>query len=1055
MEKYILLNREQVQKFIFTSAVLISMFMLSFQVSAQGVQVRGKVVAKSDNSGLPGVSIIVKGTSVGVVTDVEGNYQISTPDNNSILLFSFIGMKTQEVEIKGQPVIDIILNESTEDLDEVIVVGYGTQKKVNLSGAVNQVNLESLNSRPITNIAQGLQGLVPNLNIDMLGGEPGASPSFNIRGFTSINGGSPFILIDGVPSTTEELNRLNPTDIETLSVLKDASSAAIYGARAAFGVILLTTKKGSRQGVHLDYNGSVSYGRPTILPEPVKDPYYILSTQKEAARDWQALFNPSQQQLDYAKQRSLDPSLPSVIVDPNDPEKWFYAGNFDWYNFFLNDYAQTTEHTMSVSGISETVNYYFSVNYLNQDGIIKLADDLYERLNLRSKIEFKVSDWLSVSNNTVLINTNRDKPSQDVLYGIYYPVPVQVPYNPDGSWSDTFGGREAARVKEGGTQNTETNGFQSTVAFTAKFLKDALQINGDFTYKRENSTQSFTRKKVYYSPGPGIIRDDGTNNSAWEWYFNDKYAVSNLYASFNKTINKHFLGAIAGYNQESRVSKNFWAERAELISDDLPSIELATGEMDVGADYYDWAIRGAFLRLNYIFGEKYIVELNSRYDGSSRFPVNNRFGLFPSFSAAWRMSEEQFMDFSTNFLSNLKFRGSWGTLGNQSIGPYDYIEKMETYKIWEILGGKRPVAVGPPQLVAQNFTWESVTSRNIGVDIGLFDGKLTTEFDYYLRDTKDMLTTGKELPAVLGADEPLENAADLQTKGWELTLNLNEKFNLANYPFLLTARFILSDSKTLITRFDNPDNLLDQYYEGHEVGTIWGLVNDGFFNNQEEIDNGADQRWLSPWGLATQVGWNRYADLNNDGYINNGSNTVNDPGDLKIIGNSSSRYRFGFDLSGNWKGFDLRMFLQGIAKKDFYPQGYFYWGQFYKPYQNTYKHMQGNTWTEENKEAFFPRNTAWLADVWGKGLSREQSQYLMSASYLRIKNLMLGYQIPKQLTSKIGIDYLRFYVSGENLWEWSGLTEVFDPEAVNDAYWDWGWVYPFQRRYSVGVNIRF
>ena len=334
MEKYILLIRDQIQNYLITSAVLISVLFLTFQVNAQGLQVRGKVVAKSDNLGLPGVSIIVKGTSVGVVTDVEGNYQISAPDNNSVLLFSFIGMETLEVEIKGQQVIDIILNESTEDLDEVIVVGYGTQKKVNLSGAVNQVNLESLNSRPITNIAQGLQGLVPNLNIDMLGGEPGASPSFNIRGFTSINGGSPFILIDGVPSTTEELNRLNPTDIESLSVLKDASSAAIYGARAAFGVILLSTKKGSQQGVHLDYNGSVSFGRPTILPEPVKDPYFILSTQKEAARDWQALFNPSQQQLDYAKQRSLDPSLPSVIVDPNNPEKWFYAGNFDWYNFF-------------------------------------------------------------------------------------------------------------------------------------------------------------------------------------------------------------------------------------------------------------------------------------------------------------------------------------------------------------------------------------------------------------------------------------------------------------------------------------------------------------------------------------------------------------------------------------------------------------------------------------------------------------------------------------------------------------------------------------------------
>lgn len=1036
-------------------ALVISLLLLSALVHAQEVQIKGQVVSKVDNEVLPFVSVVVKGTTVGTMTDVDGNFEITSPDADGTLIFSFVGMETLEVEIAGQSEINVSMGVSTEAIDEVVVVGYGTQKKANLSGAVNQVKLSSINSRPITNIAQGLQGLVPNLNIDMVGGEPGSSPNFNIRGFTSINGGTPFILIDGVPSTTEELNRLNPTDIESLSVLKDASSAAIYGARAAFGVILLTTKEGRKEGVNVDYNGSFSLGRPTVLPEPVKDPYYILSTQKEAARDWQELFNPSIQQLEYAQQRSQDPSLPSVIVDPNDPEKWFYAGNFDWYDFFLNDYAKINENTLSVHGRSQNVNYFFSGNYMNQNGLIKIAEDRYDRLNLRSKLEFKVTDWLSLSNNTVLINTNRNRPSQDILYGIYYPVPVEVPYNPDGTWSDTYGGREAARVKEGGTRNEETNGYQTTLAFTTRFFKDALQIKGDYTYKRENSTQSFTQKKVYYSPGPGILRDDGTNNSAWEWYFNDRYSVANLYASYSKTLNKHYIYALAGYNQESRVSKNFWAERAELISDDLPSIELATGEMDVGADYYDWAIRGAFFRFNYIFDGKYIVELNSRYDGSSRFPQENRFGFFPSFSGAWRMSEESFMDFSENVLSNLKLRGSWGVLGNQQIGPYDYLEKMSTYKIGEILGGTRPVAVGPPQLVAQNFTWETVTTKNAGIDIGIFANKLTVEYDYYVRDTKNMLTTGKELPAVLGASEPKENAADLQTKGWELSINLNHQFFMGESPFVLTGRFILSDSRTFITRFDNPSKLLSQYYEGYEIGTIWGLENDGYFNSVEEIESGPDQRWLSPWGRATQVGWTRYVDQNNDGYINDGSNTVDDPGDLKIIGNTSSRYRFGFDLTGNWKGIDLRIFLQGIAKKDFYPQGYFYWGQFYKPYQNTYEHMKDQTWTEENMDAPFPRNTAWLADVGGKGLSREQTQFLLNAGYIRLKNLMVGYQIPERITSRIGIEYLRIYFSGENLWEWSGLTEVFDPEAVNDAYWDWGWVYPFQRRYSIGINVQF
>jgi len=993
MNKKTLFRRDASRVHTVSIALAASFLFFSTLIHAQEIQIKGNVVAESDKQVLPFVSVVVKGSTIGTVTDLDGNFQITSPDSNGTLVFSFVGMETLEVEIDGQSEFSIILGESTESIEEVVVVGYGTQKKANLSGAVTQVKLSDINSRPITNIAQGLQGLVPNLNIDMLGGEPGSSPNFNIRGFTSINGGAPFILIDGVPSSTAELNRLNPTDIESLSVLKDASSSAIYGARAAFGVILLTTKEGHKEGVNVDYNGSFTIGRPTVLPEPVKDPYYILSTQKEAARDWQELYNPSVQQLEYAQMRSADPSLPSVIIDPNDPEKWFYAGNYDWYDFFLNDYATTFDNTLSIHGKTENVNYYLSSNYMSEDGLIKIAEDSYNRLNLRSKLEFKVTDWLSLSNNTVLLNTSRNKPSQDILYGIYYPVPVQVPYNPDGTWSDTYGGREAARVKEGGTHNEETNGFQSTLALKASFLQDALQIKGDFTYKRQNTSQAFTRKKIYYSPGPGIVRDDGTNNSAWDWYFNDRYSVANIYTSYNKTFNKHFIYALAGYNQESRVSQNFWAERAELITDDLPSIELATGEMDVGADYYDWAIRGAFFRFNYIFDSKYIVEMNARYDGSSRFPEENRYGFFPSFSGAWRISEESFMDFSDNVLSNLKFRASWGVLGNQQIGPYDYLQKMSTYKIGEILGGTRPVAVGPPQLVAQNFTWETVETTNFGADIGLFENQLTVEYDYYFRDTKNMLTTGKELPGVLGAAEPTENAADLRTTGWELSIILNKQFMMANDPFILSGRFILSDSRSVITRFDNPTKLLSQYYEGYEIGTIWGLENDGYFNNEEEIDAGPDQRWLSPWGRATQVGWSRYVDQNSDGYINDGSYTVDDPGDLKIIGNNSSRYRFGIDLSGNWKGFDLRIFFQGIAKKDFYPQGYFYWGQFYKPYQNTYEHMKDKTWTEENMDAPFPRNTAWLADVGGKGLAREQTQFLMNAGYIRLKNLMLGYTI--------------------------------------------------------------
>ena len=506
-----------------------------------------------------------------------------------------------------------------------------------------------------------------------------------------------------------------------------------------------------------------------------------------------------------------------------------------------------------------------------------------------------------------------------------------------------------------------------------------------------------------------------------------------------------------------------------VISGSLPTIALATGEDYVDESITDWAIRGAFFRLNYMFRERYIIEFNGRYDGSSRFPSKDRFGFFPSASAAWRVDKEDFMEGIKPAISTLKLRASFGSLGNQNVSAYGYI-----------VGGELLQRVSPPQLVSDNYTWEKVETFNFGIDLGFFNDRLSAEFDIYQRNTTGMLTGGKDLPNVLGASEPKENAADLKTNGWELALSYRNGFNLASDRFSFDARLILSDSRAEITRFDNPNKNLNQYYEGMKFGEIWGLESDGFFQTVDEIEK-LDETQIIPWGTLSIVpGWPKYVDQDNNHIIEKGL-TVDDSKDLKIIGNTSPRYRFGINLNFDWKGFDVRTFVQGVGKKDYYPLHYLYWGFYQQPYNGRYMHLMdfyrpGDDSEElmamhsqayidaglasQNLDAKYPILQAWLADRnLGKGIydamgmAIPQTRYMLSGAYLRVKNVTIGYTLPKSLTPKWNIDRIRLYVSGENLIEWSEVKDYFDPEAITDN--GWGYSYPFQRRYSLGVNIDF
>lgn len=1056
------------------------------------------VVIGSDGELLTGVSISLNGKTSGVLTKTDGTFSLNATMGD-VLLFTAIGYTNKELTISGDTHYEIVMDQTAQNLSAVVVVGYGTQKKVNLSGAVDQVKAKELQNRPIANVSQGLQGMVPNLNIRFASGAPGQAPTINIRGVTSINGGDPLILIDGVQNTPAELNLLAPQDIESMSVIKDASAAAIYGARAAFGVILITTKTGASAKTVVSYTNNFSFNKPTVMPKMITDPY-VFSRLLELSTDntpWDNV-NYNDQYYQYAKERSDDPSIPGVRVNPTVPTQWEYMGDRNWTRYFYDDYNFSQNHDLSISGSSENkkMRYYLSGGYNRQNSSLTLADDYFDRYSLRAKVDYSIREWLKVGNNTVYTNSNRKQPSQFSPWDVYNVFPTAWDKNPDGTWANTSVGDAAARATDGGITTDKQGIIQSTFTGEASFWNNLFKINTDYSFRNTsgNINSYQTRYKIGY--GPDDVREIGNNSAQREANFIN-YQIFNVYGTLNKTFSKHATTAVLGYNQERYRSEGFNVSRGDVISSSFPTVQLATGILNGGEQIRAYALRGIFGRLNYIYDNKYIVEFNGRYDGSSRFPEDKRFGFFPSASAAWRVDQESFMQPLKGVIDNFKLRASYGSLGNQALGDsyqgyYGYIPAMATSPAGYLIGDGRPQIINPPALVSTNYTWEKVNTTNFGLDLGVFRNRLTFSFDVYTRNTLNMLTAGKQLPDVLGAEEPNENAADLRTKGWELSAAYQNHFDVAGSPLSFNARLVFSDSKSTITRFDNPTGTITEYYKGMNLGEIWGLQSDGLFQNQAEIDK-LDQNSIIPWdALAIVPGWPKYVDLDGNNKIEKGY-TLGDTKDLKIIGNSTPRYQFGLDLNSNWKNFDLRIFLQGIAKRDYYPLDYLYFGFYQQPYGNTYEHLldfyrpsddspadlekRSQSYinlglSKANTDAKFPVLQSWMADAnlgtridEAMGLAIPQTGHLLNAAYLRIKNVGLGYTLPRTLTEKIGISSLRIYASCENLFEWSSIKDYFDPETTNLSINTNpragvgrngnGMTYPFQRSYSAGINLIF
>lgn len=1042
------------------SQVLVLLFLVSAPAAAQQQQrVTGTVTSRESGERLAGASVTLAGSSASSVTDANGNYVLSISSASGKLIFTRLGFATREVEFTGQTVVNVALVPEALEVEGLVVVGYGTQRKQNLTGAVAEISARQLENRPITSVSQGLQGASPNLNIVFASGQPGQKASYNIRGVTSINGGAPLILIDGVPGDPD---LINPQDIEQVSILKDAASAAIYGARGAFGVILITTKRATRQQPLMTYTSNVAWSRPTIVPEAVTDPYTSMMLYNEAYKGYAGKDIFTSADLEYASQRSKDPSLPAVIIEETSSGKRYkYFGNTDWFDELYNDNQPVLQQSASVSGQAADLSYSLSGGYLNQQGTFSYNSDSYQRYNFRAKLELNLAPWLSLKNNTVYNRGDYEYPtlwgnSVDIWRYIAVSGNAQVPaQNPDGTWTST--GSYLGFYRDGGRGLNKDHILQNSLGARLSFLDDRWHVSGDFTYQSDGYNSNEQYLPVQFSGIPGVISNRGVNRVVGS-NSDNSYQTINLYTEYAQRAGRHSVAALAGYNQELRKLSGVTA-RGENAIGGLGSLNMTVGDQFTTGWASAWALRGVFYRVNYSLADRYLVELNGRYDGTSRFPAGHRFGFFPSASAGWRVSEESFFQSLKPAVSDVKLRVSYGTLGNQQVDTYAYISTMPTYRSPVVINGQTPIVVGQPGLVSKSLSWEKATTLDFGTDASFLGNRLDLTFDWYRRSTKDMLTKGRTLPAVLGATEPKENAADLRTTGWELSMGWDDELGkVKDAPISYGLNLVLSDYQSRITRFDNPNNYLGDYYVGQQLGEIWGYETEGFFQSEDEIAQHANQDAVERFPDRRSVGDLKFKDRNGDGVISPGDNTLDNPGDRFVIGNTTPRYSYGITGKLNVGNIGVSAFFQGIGKRDYYPQREvaYFWSVYNRPYNTALKHLVDNYWTPENRDAYFPRLKAYIALVNGRDLSAPQTRYLQDASYLRLKNLTVRYKMPARLVSALGMESLQVYGSAENVWERTNLRIPVDPELLLLPHsWGDGQKYPFQRSYSFGVNLTY
>ena len=1049
---------------------------------------------------LIGVSIQVAGTTMGTITSDDGTFQVNVPvEKVTTLHMSYVGYLTQKIEVKpGENNIVVYMQEDAIMLEEAVVVGYGTQKKVNLTGAITTVGSEKLENRVSHSLTNMLQGSVPGLNVTTSSGVPGSSAAINVRGVTSINSSDPLVLIDGAVG---DMSRVNPNDVESISVIKDASAAAVYGARAAFGVILITTKSGAEQDgkATVRYSGRLGWEAPTTSTDYEDTGYWSVYT---INKFWKAENGglyvdytdyDMQQLLARVNDKTENPDRPWTVIDErNGRKQWVYYGNYDWWHMLYNDNRPVQQHNVSISGGNKDVKYMVSGAYNYQKGMLKENPDIYNKYNLRSKIDMRINKWANFTNNTSFYGSQYSfqgdgSVENTIAYGARHALACFPMKNPDGSWlystpylNYKVGNGRHIMLGEGSHRNVDrTNDFSNTSRLVITPIKP-LSFTADFTYRLYQTRNTSRSNVLYYREYPdaelGSYATGAGANRLDESVNTRNYYSANVFANYDDTFNEvHHLSGVIGFNYETMRLKNISAYGENLSSTSLDDFNLvgqnSEGQVITGVDGSQnaYALAGFFGRINYDYAGRYLFEVSGRYDGTSRFAQGSRWGFFPSGSLGWRISEEPFFKPLSESVDNLKLRASFGSLGNQNVSSYyTYmrlvsISDFAAYSFGEGSSMAKYSTLSAP--VSSDLTWETSQQWDLGLDLSMFGNRLNVTFDGYVRNTLNMLTDGIELPAVYGASVPDMNTADLQTRGYELAVNWRDQFSIIDSPFEYSVGFNISNYKSYITKYDNKDKTFAKtYYEGMRLGEIWGFVTDGLFATTEEAQAYAQEVDLSYINNRVTGGWQagdlKFLDLDGDNVLGIGANSVDDPGDRKILGNSLPSLSYGFNASVSWYGFDASVFFQGTGNHYWYPTGQAmqFWGPYSYPYLTFLQEdFLDEVWAEDNPDAYFTRPMAYSAT--SGPLSKVNDRYLQNIRYMRLKNLTVGYTVPVRLSKKIGIEQARIYFSGENLCYWSPLkkhTKYIDPEAAldrsdayNNAY------YPWSKTFMFGLDITF
>ncbi len=1036
--------------------LLITLAGLQFSSFAQekvSKSISGSVVSSDKKVPLKDVSVVLKGKANGVQTDDKGQFSIKA-DVGDVLVISSIGFTTQEITVGSESRLVITLVESISTLDDVVVVGFGKQKKSNLTAAVTQIDGAVLQNRPIKSVAEGLQGFVAGFNVNTVNGSPESNPSLNVRGFTGLGSqGSPLVLVDGVE---RNLGDINPNDVENVSILKDAAASAIYGSRAPYGVVLVTTRSGKKgEKARINYSGS------TLIGTPIGMPHWANSW--EFAEKINEKYRNSLQSTLYSdatiqKMKDFGSGKLSVWNDPLPNGQWgahydSYANN-DWFSTMFKDQNPSSQHNLDFSGGSNNTTYYMGLGYNKAAGLIVGSNDKKERFSSLLKVKTDVTDWFGLgltmnyvkSDETGLNIRGRGRDYGDMMNNAAGSFPNWSDLSPNGSpyWLSSG----PTMRGDGGNAIYNTNDLFLSGRFDLKPTQ-GLNVSGSYSWKNTSNHTNVVSLPIISINADGTNRFSGrsvTQSEVYRSMSTTNYHTADLTASYQKTFNKHAFQIMAGYQEEEYSTTSLIGSRKDLYTNTVPTLHTAYNAQPLVDDALShWATQGFFGRLSYNYKEKYLVEFNGRYDAHSKFPADIRWAFFPSFSAGWNVAKENFWKFDA--ISSFKIRGSYTGSGDNGSGNYLYLPTLGVAVGTKdvLLEGAKPNMVSMPGLVSPTLTWAKPKSIGIGVDVVALRNRLEVTWDWYQRTTYDQAGPAEVLPVTLGTTPPQTNNSVSETRGWEFTANWKDKaFQIGKKQVNYSVSFNISDYIGYVVNYkENISGARSGTWTPGEVfGELYVYESNGIAQNANDIARNVVQT-----GGFNVPGDLMLRDRNGDGRINSGDGGFwYSQGDIKKVGYTYPRYRYGFNLQANWNGFDLSVQLTGV------PYWKIYSGNFYvmpvagDQFNSKWfvAQRQLGTWSYENPNAFYPR--------YSSRTYAANDQYLLNLAHLRIKNLRVGYQLPPKIASRFKTDRVYMYVSIENLgYIYNKSFVKYEPEILANYG---GSGYPPQRQYSFGINIR-